>query len=618
MRTDGLWFKDEQGRTRILRGVNLSGSTKVPYTPYGATYRREHFYDHRNVSFVGRPFPLAEADEHFTRLSQWGLTFLRFLITWEAVEHAGPGQYDHDYLDYLYAVIRKAGDYGIQCFIDPHQDVWSRWTGGDGAPGWTLEAVGFDLSRLDQTGAAITHQNHGDPFPRMIWPTNYTKLGAGTMFTLFFAGNDFAPKTLIDGIPVQEYLQGHYINAIKQVALKLKDLSNVVGYDSMNEPSGAWIGVKDVNELAPSLLLIGDTPTPYQAMLAGAGYPQTVDIYDLTLAGPQVIAQTTINPEGLRAWREGYDCVWKQNGVWTDEGGTPRLLRPAHFTRADGRPIDVANDYIKPFIVRFANEIRRVLPDTLIFFEAVPGSTHPHWGPDDPPHAVNAAHWYDGLALFMKMFNPELTIDFGTGQPIQGRAEVAQNFIEQIARQKLDSVPTVIGEFGIPFDLDEKASYHTGDFSTQTYALDLYYDAMDANALSCTIWNYTPDNSNARGDGWNDEDLSIYSPDQRLNPNNPNSGGRALDAIVRPYPQAIAGELIRFAFDLETRVFTLEYRPDTNLTAPTEIFVPNYQYREGYQVEISNGAFISDLHRQIVTVTSATDSTTQTIRISPL
>ena len=90
MQIEGTWFKDDEGRTLILRGVNLGGSSKVPFQPNGATHIREGFYNHRVVSFVGRPFPLEEADEHFARLRSWGLTFLRFLVTWEAVEHAGP------------------------------------------------------------------------------------------------------------------------------------------------------------------------------------------------------------------------------------------------------------------------------------------------------------------------------------------------------------------------------------------------------------------------------------------------------------------------------------------------------------------------------------------------
>ncbi len=207
MHIDGPCFKDESGRTLLLRGVNLGGSSKVPYTPNGATYIREGFFDHRQVSFVGRPFPLEEADEHFARLRKWVLTFLRFLVTWEAVEHAGPGAYDLEYLDYLHAVIEKAAQHGIRLFIDPHQDMWSRFSGGDGAPGWTFEAVGMDVTHFQPTGAAFLHPVHGDPLPRMIWPTNATKLAAATLFTLFFAGNDFAPQTKIEGQAAQEFLQ---------------------------------------------------------------------------------------------------------------------------------------------------------------------------------------------------------------------------------------------------------------------------------------------------------------------------------------------------------------------------------------------------------------------------
>ena len=103
---------------------------------------------------------LDEAHEHFERLRAWGFTFLRLLVTWEAIEHAGPGTYDTDYLDYLEALVRKAGEHGLSLFIDPHQDVWSRFTGGDGAPGWTLEAVGFDVDGLVPAGAALVHGLH--------------------------------------------------------------------------------------------------------------------------------------------------------------------------------------------------------------------------------------------------------------------------------------------------------------------------------------------------------------------------------------------------------------------------------------------------------------------------
>ena len=90
----------------------------------------------------------------------------------------------------------------------------------------------MDITRPDATDAAFTHQMQGDPFLRMIWPSNYSRLGAATMFTLFFAGNDFALATTVDGEPIQDYLQRHYIDSVVQLARRLRDLPNVVGYDT--------------------------------------------------------------------------------------------------------------------------------------------------------------------------------------------------------------------------------------------------------------------------------------------------------------------------------------------------------------------------------------------------
>ena len=625
MHIDGIWIKDEHGRTRLLRGANLGGSSKVPAEPDGATYRREGFFNHRDVSFVGRPFPLKEADEHFSRLRAWGMTFLRFLVTWEAIEHAGPGQYDEAYLDYVQAIIEKAAEYGIDVFIDPHQDVWSRWTGGDGAPGWTFDVIGMDVTKLSEAGAAIVHAVHGDPFPPMIWPTNYTKLGAATMFTLFFGGNDFAPRTKVDGIPVQEFLQRHYIDAVKQVAKRLKDLPNVVGYDSLNEPDGGFIGLHNLNALPEGVLQMGTLPTPFEAMTLSAGFTQTLDVWTMKLTGAQIVDSQVVNPKGVSVWKDGTEGVWRENGVWTVKDGKPTLLRSDHFAKANGEPVDFADDYLKPFIKRFITEIREVDPNAILFLEGVPGGEHPQWGPDDPDDVINATHWYDALTLFTKHYSPRMTVDFFTRRPVLGKRGVRKAFVRQLgtmkenARKRTGEIPMLIGEFGLPFDLDDKKAYETGDFSTHVEALDAYYDAMDANLLHCTLWNYTADNTNARGDQWNDEDLSIFSRDQQTEPwtENVHAGGRALDAVVRPYARATAGEPLSMHFDPNTRIFKFKFRHDPAVKAPTELFVPDYQYPHGYEVELSDGTYEMDRDAQRLAIHHTLERETHTIRIRP-
>ena len=621
MYIDKQWFKDETGRTLILHGVNLGGSTKVPYAPDGATWRKEGFYDYRDVSFTGRPFPLEDADEHFTRLKAWGLTFIRLLITWEAIEHKGPGIYDQQYLEYLEQILVKAHQYGMMVFIDPHQDVWSRWTGGDGAPAWTLEKIGMDIAKLEPTGAAFTHNNQGDPFPRMVWPSNYHKLGAATMFTLFFAGNDFAPGTRVEGIPVQEYLQNHYIEAVKQVVKKVKHLPNVIGFDTMNEPSDGYIGLTNLASTDELRFKIGPVPSPYDGMLTGSGYTRRVYTYRFNFADLRKDKLVTLNPGRIKLWSDGHECIWKQHGVWTEEGGTPTLLKPDYFAAVRGRPVHFNNDYLQPFLKRFHDEIYTVKKDAVIFIEGLPAGEHPSWNRADGENVVNSGHWYDVYTLFRKKFSSWYTYDQIQRKYIIGRKQCIKSFISQldhikaVSREQMGGIPTIIGESGLPMDMNRKRAYRTGDFRVHIKAFTAYLDAMDANLLNFTLWNYTADNTNERGDKWNDEDLSLFSRDQQTDKNDLNSGGRGVKGFCRPYAMKTAGTPEKMNFDLKNRIFQYTFLPDPTLAVSTEIFIPSVHYPDGYLVELSAGRYEKDEKNSILHIFSPADAGITFIRV---
>jgi len=570
------WFIDPKGRRTLLRGVNLGGSSKVPARPDGATWQGVDFDQWADVSFVGRPFCLDEADRHLERIAHWGFNTLRLLVTWEAIEHAGPGDYDEAYLDFVRSVTTRAREHGLLVFVDPHHDVWSRFTGGDGAPYWCFEWAGLAAERFFDARAVVL-----DDFN---WPSSYQRAPVAHMWTLFYAGDSFCPELA----GVQGRLQDHYIGAIAALAERLADLDNVLGYDSLNEPSYGYIGLGE--EIA-SRRGFGFRAHPF-SMLDHLAAADGISVH--SASGER------LDPGGVSIWRNG--CPWRRAGVWdVDAAGTPQLLAPTHFKQRGGRDVSAWSDFVVPFIGRLRERLRAVHPDCFLFIEGAPTDVVTHW--DDPdPLVCNARHWYDVVTLAGRRFDPAHYEAFG--QTAQGAAEIGALYakqlggLKQINQNVMGGLPMLIGEFGIPFEMNEGAAYRSGDYTAQLVALDANYRALEENLLHSTLWNYTADNTHAHGDNWNGEDLSIFSLDDQRDPDDIDSGGRATRAFCRPVLRAAAGQPLRMGFDLESRRFELVLEGDPACDEPTEIYVPRIHYPAGVCAEVSAGEVTHEPERQ--------------------
>lgn len=181
-------FHDCRGRLVYFRGVNASGNAKLP------------------------PFIPFEDPYWWDLLASWGFNVVRLTVIWEAIEPE-PGVYDQVYLDKIETLVDEASKRGIYVLMDMHQDLYSRWLGGDGAPYWAFPP---EVDPYDNNG-----------FGGQFWGLAYFfSSDIKACFTHFFQSQE---------------LQEHYTNAWLEVVKRVQDNPYVLGYDIMNEPSSGNI-----------------------------------------------------------------------------------------------------------------------------------------------------------------------------------------------------------------------------------------------------------------------------------------------------------------------------------------------------------------------------------------
>ncbi|WEW59921.1 endo-1,4-beta-glucanase [Emydomyces testavorans] len=698
---DGSTFRDAQNREVILRGINIDATAKFPKTPNLPSYIAEGFYDGDNVSFVGRPFALEDAHTHFERLRRWGYNQVRYIFTWEAIEHSGPGKYDEEWIAFTIDMLQILKKFAFYVYMDPHQDVWSRFSGGSGAPMWTVYAAGFDPRNFNVTQAALVQNTYPNPasFPKMIWSTNYTRLVCQTIFTLFWAGRDFAPKAIINGKNIQDFLQDHFIAAVRHLAKRIHEaggLENevVIGWESINEPNRGLVGVQNISVIPPEQQLqLGTSPTAFQGMLLGSGRPCEITTWAFGSFGPRQIGRELVDPKGATAWlsaehdiKYGWrrdpqwklgECLWAQHGVW--DVATDTLLKKDYFAKdpKTGEKLDYndfTNQYFLEHYRKYRNAIRSVHEDAILFCQPpvmeVPPSVKGTL--DDDPNMVHSIHFYDGLTLMTKHWNrfynvdvigvlrgkyltPAFAVKIGE-TAIRNCLRDQLHFLRQESLDLMGDHPAILTETGIPYDMDDKHAYKTGDYSSQVSAMDANHFAIEGSGMNgFSLWTYMATNIHEWGDHWNGEDLSIYSLDDlelptaksqlnslnqsstsldrtspafsqsrtdslsaRIEPKNlqqalakpcistkatsnpelrNHAGYRAAEAYIRPSPVVIHGSLANYGFDLRNCSFTMSLSSPTATpeNAPTVVYLPEFHYPSMHtDVTVSGGKWIID------------------------
>jgi endoglycosylceramidase len=163
--------------------------------------------------------------------------------------------------------------------------------------------------------------------------------------------------------------------------------------------------------------------------------------------------------------------------------------------------------------------------------------------PFDVPDVVYSPHMYDASA--------ELNGTFDEGN----RETLMSTAMDLRADADRLGTPLWIGEYG-----GIATSPLIGPY------MDAAYDGAAAALASTMYWAFD------RGGGY-----SVFDAD-----GTPRAS--LLDAIVRPYPAAVAGTLNTWDYDDTTRTLRVTVTADATVRAPTLIIVPERVYPQGYDV----------------------------------
>jgi len=228
---------------------------------------------------------------------------------------------------------------------------------------------------------------------------------------------------------------------------------------------------------------------------------------------------------------------------------------------------------LQPFYESVVTAVRQAAPDWIAFLEpfSMRNLGYPSMLTVFPfPNVVYSPHAYDAAAEQGMGFDP------ARRQPILDN--VAGMAVEATAL----GAALWIGEYG-------GTATHAGI----TPYMDAVDDAVAAAGAGSMYWHYGKDGAYGMLDAQGNEKPAL------------------LAALVRPFPERVAGDGVRWTFDDATAQFTLGFTARTAITAPTRISAPARVYPNGPTVECTGCDAV--VEGQVVVVQSRGDTPVQVV-----
>lgn len=236
---------------------------------------------------------------------------------------------------------------------------------------------------------------------------------------------------------------------------------------------------------------------------------------------------------------------------------------------------------------RCIDQIRSVDTDGWVFVE--PQAVGINWGlPSSLPALDDPRSGEDRIGYAPHLY--PFPMDLGDTYTGDGRSQVdatLQWWRGNVLRtaERLDA-PVLLGEFGLDATAAGGLDY-----------VDTVADLADETGMGWSYWSNDPG-------GW-----GPYSDKGEAQP--------LADRLDRPYPRAIAGIPTDIGYDRDATKLTVAFTGSRDITAPTEIYLPD-AFGAGGSVDCGSSCVTSwDAHTRVLSVTTEPSPTRQTIVVTP-